>query len=383
MTMLNGIRVIDLGSFITAPLAAMMLGDLGADVIKIERPTGDPFRRSHGDDYGPTFCAYNRNKRSIVIDGTTSAGRAAQEKLLGTADILIDNLRPAALEKLGFSPSLLRAKYPKLIHCSITGFGTTGPNRGRPAFDSVGQALSGISSLFVDPNHPEAVGPTISDTATAMYAAYAIMGALFQRSQTGVGQRLELNMLEASIAFIQDRFLELTRTGMVSDRYTRPSRSQCFSLRCKDGKLISLHLSTTEKFWRSLIDALEAPHLLTDRRFLGHRDRAKNYSELRDELSKIFQARSLDAWSQRLSEADVPYAPIHSVDEVLADPQVSALRTAVTMHHPIQGEVVAIDCPILADGQRPNPTVRAPPLLGEHTQEILEELNPSVRSDGM
>ena len=149
--MLEGIRVIELGTVITAPLTGMMLGDLGADVIKVERPEGDPFRRSHGDDYGPTFVAYNRNKRSIVLDLTIERDRQTLLDLIDGCDVLLDNFRPTVLGKLGLAPEVLRERNPRLIQCSITGFGATGPYSDRPAFDAVGLALSGVASLFVDP----------------------------------------------------------------------------------------------------------------------------------------------------------------------------------------------------------------------------------------
>ena len=264
--MLEGIRVIDLGSFITAPLAAMMLGDMGADVIKVERPDGDPFRRGHGTNYGPTFLAFNRNKRSVVIDTTTPEGREAQARLIDTADVLIDNYRTPVLRKLGLDPDELRARNPRLIHCSITGFGAKGPYSDRPAFDSVGQALSGITSLLVDPQEPRAFGPTITDNVTGMYAAYGVLGALVERGRTGAGKRLEVNMLESSMAFIQDIYTNYTRTHVVSDRFTRIARSQCFAFRCADGALLSVHLSTTEKFWREFTHAIGAQDIAAEAR---------------------------------------------------------------------------------------------------------------------
>lgn len=174
--LLSGVRVLDLGSFITAPLAAMMLGDFGADVIKVERPEGDPFRRAGGTHYGATFLAFNRNKRSVVLDFSQKEDREALFKLVESADVLIDNYRSAALVKLGLAPDVIMARNARLIHCSITGFGAEGPYAERPAFDSVGQALSGIASMLIDPKDPRAFGPTISDNVTGMYAAYAVLG---------------------------------------------------------------------------------------------------------------------------------------------------------------------------------------------------------------
>lgn len=372
--MLEGVRVIDLGSFITAPLAAMMLGDLGADVIKVERPEGDPFRRGHGTLYSPTFLAFNRNKRSIVIDSTLPAGQDALRRLIDTADVVIDNYRTPVLKKLGLDPQMLRRRNPRLIHCSITGFGANGPYQARPAFDSVGQALSGITSMLVDEERPESFGPTISDNATGMYAAYAVLGALVERARTGEGKRLEVNMLEASMAFIQDLFVNYTRNGSVSERRTRIMRSQCFVLRCADDKLIAIHLSTTEKFWLEFAKAIDGEALVADPRFINHQARVKHFLQLEALLRDKLLARSRAAWMEIFANGDIPFAPVNTIADALADPQVAALGAMVTMHHDSEGEICSVDTPFTADGARPRTRMRAPPLLGEHTQEICATL---------
>ncbi|MGE3245265.1 MAG: CaiB/BaiF CoA transferase family protein [Beijerinckiaceae bacterium] len=371
--MLEGIRVLDLGSFITAPLAAQMLGDLGADVIKVERPEGDPFRRSDGSLYSPTFLAYNRNKRSIVIDMTTEAGRNAQRKLIETADVLIDNYRTPVLKKLGLDPDELRALNPRLIHCSITGFGSKGPYQARAAFDTVGQALSGIAGMMVDPEKPEAFGPTISDNVTGMYAAYGIMGALIERERTGRGRRIEVNMLESSMAFMPDIFTNYTRDGHAGGRRSRVMRSQSYVFACKDGKMLAFHLSTGEKFWGELIKAIGMEHLNGDERFGRHVLRGKNYPALEGILKKRFLEMTRQEWIAKLSQFDVTYAPVNSIAEAVADPQVAALGTMAKAQHPSEGDVVSIETPLFIDGGRARDVNRAPPVLGEHTDEICRE----------
>ncbi len=372
--MLSGLRVVELGSFITAPLAAMMLGDLGADVIKVERPEGDPFRKSHGGHYGATFLAFNRNKRGIVLDTAVPADQEILARLVSTADVLIDNYRPGVLARIGLEPHAIGQRHPRLIHCSITGFGTGGPYRARPAFDHVGQALSGITSLLVDPEHPEAFGPTLADNVTAMYAAYGILGAVAERARTGRGRRVEVNMLESSMAFIQDIYLGLTRNNQTSGKFTRITRSQAFVLTCMDGKMLAVHLSTTEKFWGELIAALGADDLASDARFSTHQDRVRHYHELAAILQKRFGMRDRGAWMMLLDKTDVPFSPVHTVADAVADPQVEALGTLARMVHPTQVEITGIACPVLVDGNRPVPEMRAPPLIGEHTTEILAEL---------
>lgn len=370
--MLAGIRVIELGTVITAPLAGMMLGDLGADVIKVERPGGDPFRRSHGNLYGATFVAYNRNKRSIVLDLASPEDHDALLRLIDNADVLLDNFRPGVLARLGLDPERLHARNPRLVQCSITGFGADGPYKGRPAFDGVGQALSGIASLFIDPDLPEAFGPTISDNATGMYACYGILGALIERGRTGRGRRLEVNMLEASMAFIADAFTTYTMAGASAHRLSRVAISQSFVFRCADRLCLAIHLSTNERFWLGLVDVLGAAELTGDMRFRERSARVAHYTALRSELGRRFLARDRADWLARLAAADVPSAPVLSIAEVLADPQVQALGSKASFFHPGEGEIVAVACPVLVDGVRPKSAALAPPELGEHTDEILD-----------
>jgi formyl-CoA transferase len=374
--MLEGTRVFELGAFITAPLAAMMLADLGADVIKVESPDGDPFRRGHGGTYGATFLAYNRNKRSLVLDLNEAEAQQKLVRLLARADVVIDNFRPGVLARMGLDPAALAAANPRLIHCSITGFGTTGPYRDRPAFDAVGQALSGIAGLFVDPEEPHCFGPTITDNVTGMYACYGVLGALAERNRTGRGRRVEVNMLEASMAFIQDGYTNFTREGIVGDRFSRVSRSQSIAVRCGDGALLALQLSTREKFWTELTQAVEAADLAADPRFTNHQARVQHFAALERALGERFATRPRAAWIARLQATDVPFAPIHRLPEALADPQVEALGTALALEHPKEGRVVTIASPLLVDGARPRAANIAPPQLGEHTAEILAELGP-------
>jgi formyl-CoA transferase len=370
VTMLAGIRVIELGTTITAPLAAMLLADLGADVVKVERPEGDPFRNFRGTKYGPQFAAYNRGKRSVTIDLGVDDGRAQLESLLAGADVLIDNVRPGVLDRLGFEPVALHARYPQLIHCSITGFGATGPDRDRPAFDGVAQAVSGISSLFLDPDLPRVTGPTVSDNVTGMYACYGVLGALFERARTGRARRLEVNMLEASIAFVPDAFASVTQLGMSIDSLTRVSASQSYAFRCADGRLLAIHLSSLEKFWLALTEALEAPELAADARFRQRMNRVDHYEVLRDELERRFAQRPRAAWLERLANADVPAAPVNTIAEAKANPQTVALGTFGTVTHREHGELTIVHNPVHADGQRLTSTL-PPPALGEHTAALV------------
>ena len=250
---LTGVRVVELTTMITGPLAGMMLADLGASVIKVENPDrGDPFRSFRGGLYGGHFLAYNRNKKSVVLDLRSESGLKSFLALIRRSDVLIDNFRTGVLDRLGLSSERLMKENPRLIHASITGFGTVGPYRNRPAYDAVAQALSGMSSLFLDPESPQVVGPTLSDNITGMYTAYAVLAALFERVRTGKGRRIETSMLESTVAFAPDAFVNFKRYGVKGDPATRAAVSQSYAFRCKDGRLIAVHLSSqscSPKFW--------------------------------------------------------------------------------------------------------------------------------------
>jgi formyl-CoA transferase len=371
---LKGVRVVELGTMITAPLAGMMLADLGAEVIKIEHPQGgDPFRSFRGGQYSPHFVAYNRGKRSMKLDLRNESGAAVLRKLLARSDILLENYRAGVMDRLGFSADALAATNPKLIHCSITGFGASGPYSGRPAYDSVGLALSGIASLFLDPENPQACGPTIPDNATGMFACYGILGALYERERTGRGRRVEVNMLEAAISFIPDPFANHTQMGIKNDSLTRVASSHSFAFRCSDGKLLAIHLSSQPKFWEGMLTAIGRTELATDERFAVREARIKNYVGLTHVLAETFATKPRAEWMTQLEAEDVPFAPVHNIPEVIDDPQIKHLETFRTLRHPTEGDIVSIRRPVRIDGGRDGSDLPAP-TLGQHTNEVLLEL---------
>ncbi len=370
---LEAVRVLELGQIITAPLAGMMLADLGAQVIKIENPSGgDPFRSFRGGQYSAHFTAYNRNKRSITLNLQHAEGKAIALKLIAGADVLLENFRPDVMARIGLDTATLAATNPRLIHASITGFGTGGPYVERPAFDTVGMALSGMGSLFFDPDDPQVRGPTIVDNVSGMYTSYGILGALFERVRTGKGRRIEVNMLEAAIAFMPDPFANFHQLGIPQGPYSRSSASQSYALRCSDDKLIAIHLSSPDKFWQGLTRAMARPDLGRDPRFVTRMDRMQNYQTLREELAKTFPSRTRDEWVRLLAAEDVPSAPVYDLSEVEEDPQVRHLATFYPMTHPTQGPQIGIHRPVRIDGAR-GPTDAAAPTLGEHTAEVLKE----------
>lgn len=370
---LNDILVIELGTVLTAPLAGMMLADMGARVIKVEHPEGgDPFRRHAGELYSPHFVAYNRNKESIQLNLQSEQGKTDLARLIARADVLLDNYRSGVMQRLGFDEARLKELNPRLIQCSITGFGADGPYRDRPCYDAVAVALSGIASQMLDPEQPSVNGPSLSDNITGMYAAYGILGALHSRNRTGEGARVEVNMLEASISFSPEGFSQYTRLGVVPNPLSRVAISQSYAFRCADGRLVSVHLSSVEKFWQGFIKAIDRADLLEDERFGNPPARTKNYLELAAIVGETFATRSREEWCQRLEANDVPFAPVNSAPEVMQDPQVRHLDVFYEVSHPEQGAMTAIHRPVRINGQR-GPSDRAAPMLGEHTEAIRRE----------
>ena len=260
MTALKDVRIIELTAVITGPLAGQMLADLGADVIKVENPDGgDMFRAWRGGLYSGQFLAYNRNKRSVTINLRSDDGRDVFLRLVETADVLLENFRPGVMERLDLGLEVLRARNPRLIYCSITGFGEDGPYMHRPAYDAVAQSLAGVSSMFLDPDNPQITGPTIADNMTGINAAYGILGALFERERTGVARRIDVNMLESALSFMPDPWSNLINGEIPQGPLARVKASQSYAMRCADGKLVAIHLSSPPKFWQGVQNAFERP----------------------------------------------------------------------------------------------------------------------------
>jgi crotonobetainyl-CoA:carnitine CoA-transferase CaiB-like acyl-CoA transferase len=371
---LDGIRVIEQGTFITGPAAGMLLGDLGADVIKVEQPgSGDPFRAFKGGLYSPHYQAYNRNKRSIALDTKSAEEREIFDDLIRSADVYIQNFRPEAAEKLGVSEERLRKINPKLIYCAISGFGKTGPYKSRPAYDTVAQASSGYLHLLVNPDNPRVVGPAIADAVTGYYAAYGIMGALIERGRTGVGRSVDVSMLEAMCHFNIDAFTHYFAVNEVMGPYSRPRASQSYVLECSDGKWIALHMSSPEKFWQGLAKVIERPDLFEDPRFADRFGRIQNYDAMIGTLAASFRLRPRAEWCALLEAEDVPHAPVYHTDEVVADPQVKHMGIEVETQHPEMGRFRSVRSPVTYDG-KPTSEIKAPPTLNEHRDEIIAAL---------
>ena len=377
---LTGVRVVEQGTFITGPAAAMLLADLGADVVKVEQPDGDPFRAFRGGSYSPHFQTYNRNKKSVTLDTRQAADRALFDQLIAQADVYIQNFRPGVAHKLGAGETRLRELNPRLIYCAISGFGPDGPAAARPAYDTVAQAASGFLKLLINPANPRVVGPALADAITGFYAAYGILGALYEREKlrSATARKIEVSMLEAMTHFNLDAFTHLFSEGEVMGPYSRPSVSQSYVLPCADGRWIALHMSSPPKFWQGLAQAIEQPQLFDDPRFATREARITHQEALITLLTQRFRQHDRAEWCRRLEALDVPHAPMYATDEVPQDPQAKHLQLFVDTEHPLHpdgGRWTTVRSPVSFDGQR-STTVTAPPLLGDHSAALRAGQSP-------
>jgi crotonobetainyl-CoA:carnitine CoA-transferase CaiB-like acyl-CoA transferase len=376
-TALQGIKVLDFSQMMAGPMCAMLLGDFGAEVIKIEPPEGDSIRRT-GDTLigGETeyYLSLNRNKRGIVLDLKTEAGLAAARKLAQEADVVVENFRPGTADRLGIGYENLRALNPRLIYCSLSGFGPTGPDRDRPALDPVIQAMSGIMQLTgTAESGPLRTGFALSDYVTPMFAVAGILAALNARHHSGVGQRIDLSMLNATI------FSLLPREGYYFATGKTPARigNQHYQLvpyntfDTADGRQLFV-LAHTDKFWRALMTAIDDPGLAADKRLADNAGRAAHRDDVNRRLAARFATDTAAAWVQRLGEAGVIFSLVRTLDEVFADPQVRR-EMLVEVAHPTAGRLKLLANP-LQFSATPASVRRHPPLLGEHTAEVLAEI---------
>jgi crotonobetainyl-CoA:carnitine CoA-transferase CaiB-like acyl-CoA transferase len=350
----------------------MMLADLGADVIKIESPEGDPYRAYQGGQYSPHFQAYNRNKRSIALDMKQPSDCELFRSLVRDADVYIQNFRPGTAERLGAGVGELRQLNPRLVYCSISGFGSSGPYAERPSYDSVAQALSGFLSVVVDYGRPRFLGPALADAITGLYASQGVLSALVQRGRTGGGCHVEVSMLEAMAHFAVEPFAAFFALGQTPSSADRPRLAQAYILRTADARLIAIHLSSLEKFWEGLVAALEAPELARDPRFNPRARRIAEYEALQQELDVRFAVKPLAHWVQRLQAQDVPHAPVNRIDEVVHDPQVQHLGIVVPVEAP-QAATQSVRPALRFDGLRVH-SVRAAPVLDQHGKAIRAAL---------
>jgi crotonobetainyl-CoA:carnitine CoA-transferase CaiB-like acyl-CoA transferase len=364
--------VVEMANFISGPYAAMLLADLGAEVVKVELPgTGDPFRSwgERDDAIRPQFAAYNRGKKSVTINVEVDSGKDVYERLTRTADVVIENFRPGTADRLGIGYEILRRNNARLIYCSISGMGSSGPSRDRPTYDAIAQATSGLWSVLTDLRNPQPVGPPMSDQLTGMFAAYGVLAALVSRAATSTGQRIETSMLSSSIAFMTGPIAHYLLAGEIGDQHSRARRSQSYAFVASDRLPLAIHLSSPQKFWIALTEAVGHPELRDDSRFRTKAERIRNYEDLRVVLSEVIRQRSREEWLAILHKHDVPAGPIFDIAEVLADPQTTHLGM-IQKFGEGKRTMDLVGFPVVFENARPQ-TMLPPPQLGEHTIEVL------------
>ena len=372
---LEDITVLEFASYVSGPYAGMMLGDLGAEVIKVEDPkSGDPFRGWGAADYSATFGSVNRNKKSIILDLKSTEGVAAAIALTEEADVLIENFRPGTMDRLGLGYKKLSAINPRLVYCSVTGFGGTGPYAKRPGYDTVGQAMGGLLSVLTDLESPKGMGISLSDHLTGMMAAYGCLGALAARERTGKGQRVETSLLTATLSFLGENAARYFEEGKVPSRKTRTQTAQVYSFVAGDGKPFVIHLSSPPKFWKGLCKVAGHDEWFDDERFVDKAKRRANYDELEGLLAAVFKTETREHWLEQLLEEDVPSAPIYTLDETLDDPQIRHLGVIHEVPHTKVGSVKLVESGVRMSDTPPEIRTAAP-LHGEHTEEILKRIS--------
>jgi crotonobetainyl-CoA:carnitine CoA-transferase CaiB-like acyl-CoA transferase len=372
---LEGTTCIDVSGHVAGPYAGSLLGDLGCDVIKVELPNGGDSHRGRNpkyEGYGPSFRALNRNKKSVTLDLRHKKGGEVLHKLLATADIFLENFRPPTRAKLGLDYDELAKLNPKLIHCSISGYGQSGPYRDKPGFDTIGQALSGMMSLVTDLDDPKVAGISFVDHAAGIFAAHGIMAALLARAKTDRGQFIDVSLLQVSIAFIESHVADYLNGGEAVSRENFP-KGRIYSLLDCDKKPFMVHLSGHNEAWEALLRAAELDQLIGDPRFATRKHRTDRHEEIVKILREQFCKNSRAYWLPRLDAHSIPNAPINTIHEVFDDLQIKHMGIPKQITHPKLGTTNLVGSPINMSGTPPK-FFRPAPLLGEQTDEILERL---------
>ncbi|MDE3077124.1 MAG: CoA transferase [Chloroflexota bacterium] len=391
---LEGIRILDFTRYLAGPVATSFLGDLGADVIKIERPgLGDDVRkldRVFGADVDSGyFVGNNRSKRSLTLDLSDVRGREIVLRLIGTTDVLIENFRVGVMERLKLGYEQVREINSRLVYCSVTSFGSHGPYAHKPGMDIIVQAMGGVMGLTGNPDGPPMrSGSPIGDFLGAYQSLFGIMTALFHRERTGEGQLVEIALLDGQVSLLANYVPGFFVTGKpdrpVGNGHPQIVPYQAFDT--ADGHMIVAVLN--ESFWRKLCEVLDMPQMMDDPRFAKNADRVDHRDELVPILQERFAERPTHEWAAVLEAADVPCAPVQDLADIARDPQVRENEMLVKVQHPTAGEVTVVGTPIKLRGT-PSHITRPAPLLGQHTDEILRELGfqtaeiEALRDDGV
>jgi crotonobetainyl-CoA:carnitine CoA-transferase CaiB-like acyl-CoA transferase len=374
---LSGLHVLDLSSQLSGPYCAMILGDLGADVVKLERPgAGDDVRAMAPRVAGESapFMMVNRNKRSVTVDLKAREGQAIAARLAGRADVLLENWRPGTASRLGLGYDTLAADNPRLVYCSISGFGQTGPYAARGGFDRIAQGMSGLMSINGEENGPPLPVPLpVSDIGAGMFAVIGILAALHARQSSGRGQRVDTSLLETPIAWAVYEAAQFFATGAVPERLGQGHRTSApyQAFRTADG-WITLG-GGSPGFWPVICRVLAIEELLADSRFSTPALRVTHRQALADLLGARFSTQPTAVWLERLEAAGVPAGPVLTYDQVFADPHVLHREMVVEVDHPTAGRTRVLGVPYKLSAT-PGAVRRPAPLLGQHTDEVLREL---------
>jgi crotonobetainyl-CoA:carnitine CoA-transferase CaiB-like acyl-CoA transferase len=380
-SILNSIRVVELAEALAGPYCAMHLGDFGADVIKVERPGVGDQSRTWGPPFvggeSAYFLATNRNKRSIALNYDSPGGEEALQKLLSTADVFINNQPSmASLKKRGIDPGSLCAKNPRLIYCSITGYGFTGPKAGKPGYDILAQAEAGVMSFTGEPEGgPMRYPIAIADMTCGMYAAMGILAALFAREKTGRGQFIDMALFDSQLTWLANVGSSYLNAGASPQRWgnAHPNIVPYEAFRASDNRYFVVGVGT-DALWKKFVLVMGVQDEIgNDERYRTNAERIKNRESLLPLLRNIFQRETAAAWLEKFAAAEIPAAPIHTVAEAVDDIQTRARSLIVQLKHPAMGTAKSIANPIRFSNT-PVSYGLPPPLLGEHTAEILRSL---------
>lgn len=377
--LLDGVRVVDLTRILAGPYCTMLMGDLGADVIKVEVP-------GHGDDtrqWGPPFTAggesayflaANRNKRSLTLNLKSERGRLILKKLIQKADVLIENFRMGTLEKWGLDYEQLKELKPDLIYCTVTGYGYTGPYRDRPGYDFIVQALGGFMSVTgPEAGEPFRAGIAIADLASGIYACNAVLASLYARERTGAGQRIDISLLDCQVALMSYVASNYLISGDRPRRFgnAHPNIVPYEVFEAQDG--FFAFAAGNDLQWAKFCEAVDREAWGADEQFATNPARLENRSELVKLLNQLFSTRSAEHWIQLCEGIGLPAGPINTMDAVLSDPQVLARELVVEVPHPTDGSVPLLRSPLNIP-TTPSEIRYPPPTLGQHTDHILSEL---------
>ena len=373
---LQGLRVVDLTRVLAGPFCTMLLADRGAEVIKVEEPLlGDEMRgwAPSIDGWGVYFLGVNRNKKSVALDLKTPAGAEALRRLLRDADVLIENFRPGSLAQLGFDPETIRALNPRLVHCSISGYGQTGPRSGEAGYDPVIQAESGMMDLTGMPDGPPVrMAVAMTDYLAGLYAVQGILLALMDREKTGLGQQIDISLYDTLLSTMPLPIGVLQATGEVPHRLgnVHPSIAPYEVFRARDADIMVA--VANPRLWRRLCEAVNVPELIDDPRYATNDARLEHRVSLKAALEVAFQQVPVAVLLAQLRAAAVPCGLVRTIAEAIDDPQVQARQSLVTFPDVAGGFKAPANA--LRFSRIPAPDTRRPPMLGEHTREVLEAL---------